>query len=69
MNLLIGFAARTGLRVAEIGYLAILFAGVWLAAAQVPQLNLHRTRTLVAGIALAIGGGLLIIAVHWGHFG
>ena len=69
MNLLIGFAARAGLRVAEIGYLAILFAGVWLAAAQVPQLKLHRTRTLVAGIALAIGGGLLIIAVHWGHFG
>jgi hypothetical protein len=26
-------------------------------------------RTIVAGIALALAGVLLIIATHWGHFG
>jgi hypothetical protein len=28
-----------------------------------------RLRTIVAGIALALAGILLIIATHWGHFG
>jgi hypothetical protein len=28
-----------------------------------------RARKIVAGTALAVGGLLLIIAVHWGHFG
>jgi hypothetical protein len=28
-----------------------------------------RARKIVAGAALAVGGLLLIIAVHWGHFG
>jgi hypothetical protein len=49
--------------------LLVLFAGVWLAAAGIPQLKLATARTIVAGIALAIGGLLLIIATHWGHFG
>ncbi|MGI8572333.1 MAG: hypothetical protein ACR2L9_06870 [Solirubrobacteraceae bacterium] len=47
----------------------VLFAGVWLAAAQLPQLKLPIARTVIAGVALAIGGLLLIIATHWGHFG
>jgi hypothetical protein len=46
-----------------------LFAGIWLAAAQIPQLKLATARTIIAAIALAIGGLLLIIATHWGHFG
>jgi hypothetical protein len=43
----------------------------WLtaAAAQIPQLKLSTARTIIAGIALAIGGLLLVIATHWGHFG
>jgi len=49
--------------------LLLLFAGVWLAAAQVPQFKFGITRTIVAGLALAISGVLLIIATHWGHFG
>ena len=44
-------------------------AGVWLVAAQVPQLNLRSTRTTVAGVLLAIAGLLLVIATHWGKFG
>jgi hypothetical protein len=42
---------------------------LWLAAAQIPQLKLSTARTIIAGIALAIGGLLLVIATHWGHFG
>jgi hypothetical protein len=60
---------HTGRRLAEIGFLLILFAGVWLAAAQFPKLRFASTRTIVAGIALALAGVLLIIATHWGHFG
>lgn len=69
MNLIVAFAVKTGIRVAEIGYLLILIAGVWLVAAQIPQLRLGTARTVVAGLALAVGALLLIIAVHWGHFG
>ncbi|MDQ1421110.1 MAG: hypothetical protein QOJ52_3072 [Acidimicrobiaceae bacterium] len=68
MNLL-ALAQHTGQRLAEIGFLLILFAGVWLAAAQVPKLKFGRARTIVAGVALAFAGLLLIIATHWGHFG
>ena len=66
---LLGFAHRTGVRLAEAGFLLVLFAGVWLAAAQIPQLKFGTARTIVAGVALAIGGALLIVATHWGHFG
>jgi hypothetical protein len=65
----LALAHHTGRRLAEIGFLLILFAGVWLAAAQVPRLRLGTARTIVAGVALALAGLLLIIATHWGHFG
>jgi hypothetical protein len=68
MNLL-ALTQRTGLRLAEIGFLLILFAGVWLVASQIPKLKLGTARTIVAGIALAIAGVLLIVATRWGHFG
>ncbi len=58
-----------GVRLAEVGFLLILFAGIWLAAAQVPRFRLGTARMIVAGIALALGGLLLIIATHWGRFG
>lgn len=69
MNVVIGFAHQSGIRLAEIGFLLLLFAGVWLAAAQVAQFKLGTARTIIAGVALAISGLLLIIAVRWGHFG
>jgi hypothetical protein len=69
MSVVFAISPHTGVRLAEIGFLLILFAGVWLAAAQMPQLRFAAGRTIVAGIALAAGGALLIIATHWGHFG
>lgn len=69
MNFVLALTHQTGRRLAEIGFLLVLFAGIWLAAAQIPRLKLHTVRTIVAGIALAIGGLLLIIATRWGHFG
>jgi hypothetical protein len=62
-------AHHTGRRLAEIGFLLILFAGVWLAAAQIPKFRFATSWTIVAGIALALAGVLLIIATHCGHFG
>jgi hypothetical protein len=59
---------RAGIRLAEIGFLLLLFAGIWLTAAQIPAFRFAKARTIVAGIALAGSGVLLIIATHWGHF-
>ena len=60
---------HTGVRLAEIGFLLLLIAGVWLVAAQLPQLKIARTRSIVAGVLIAVAGLLLIVATHWGHFG
>ena len=60
---------KTGTILAEVGFLLLLFAGVWLAAAQIPAFKLATERTIVASIALALSGLLLIIATRWGHFG
>jgi hypothetical protein len=60
---------QTGVRLAEVGFLLILIAGIWLAAAEIPQLGMQRVRIIVAGAALAASGVLLVVATHWGHFG
>lgn len=60
---------HSSLRLAEIGFLLMLIAGVWLAAAQVPRLGFAHGRTIVAGILIAAGALLEIIAIHWGTFG
>ena len=65
----LALAPHTGVRLAEIGFLLILFAGIWLVAAQIPKFKFGTARTIVAGVALALAGLLLIIATHWGHFG
>jgi hypothetical protein len=64
----VALARHTGVRLAEVGFLLILFAGIWLAAAQIPQFKMATGRTIIAGIALALAGILLLIATHWGHF-
>jgi hypothetical protein len=65
----LALAQHTGMRIAEVGFLLIVFAGVWLVAAQIPVMKFATGRTIVAGVALALAGILLIVAVHSGHFG
>jgi len=65
----LGLSHQTGVTLAEVGFLLILIAGVWLVAAQLPVFRMSTARTIVAGIALALAGVLLLIATHWGHFG
>ncbi len=60
---------QTGIVLAEVGFLLILFAGIWLVAAQIAAFRLPTERTIVAGGALAVAGVLLIVATRWGHFG
>jgi hypothetical protein len=56
------------MRLAEVGFLFILLAGAWLASAQVARFR-GGTLRMLAGVAFAVGGVLLIIAIHWAHFG
>jgi len=63
------FSPHTGNRLAEIGFLLMALAGLWLAAAELPVLRFASARRFIAGLALAAAGVLLIVAVHWGHFG
>jgi hypothetical protein len=68
----LALARQTGVRLAEVGFLLIVIAGVWLVAAEIPALGASRWarfRTIVAGILLASSGVLLIIATRWGGFG
>ena len=61
---------HTGVRLAEVGFLLILIAGVWLVFAEaLNPVKWRRFRTIVSGVLLAVGGLLLILATHWGHFG
>jgi hypothetical protein len=66
---MIALSHRTGVTLAEVAFLLVLFAGIWLVSAQLRIFKMGKFRTIVAGIALACAGLLLIIATHWGHFG
>jgi hypothetical protein len=39
MTVIVAFSARSGDRLAEVAFLLILFAGIWLAVAQLPVLT------------------------------
>jgi hypothetical protein len=67
--MLVGLTHHDGVRIAEVGFLLLVFGGVWLASGQVPFFGHPRARSVVAGLAFALGGVLLIVAIHWGHFG
>jgi hypothetical protein len=69
MYRVIALSHHTGTRLAEVGFLLILFAGVWLVAAEIQVFKFAHARKIVAGAALAVAGILLIVAVHSGHFG
>lgn len=58
----------TGVRFAEVGFLLIVIAGVWLVASELPAMKWAKARSIGAGLLLAAGGVLLIIATHYGEF-
>jgi hypothetical protein len=62
------FTRHTGIRLAEVGFLIFFLGGAWLASAQIPRLRIGSLR-FIGGAALALGALLLIVAIHWGHFG
>jgi len=65
----LALAHQTGVRLAEIGFLLVLFAGVWLPPRQVPNSNLVPLERSSQASRSPLAGLLLIIATHWGHFG
>lgn len=69
MTALSTFSHQTGVRLAEVAFLLLLIAGVWMAVAWIAQSKLQRVRMIVAGVLIAAAGLLLIIAAHWGRFG
>lgn len=66
MNLL-ALSQHSGLRIAEVGFVLSGAAGVALALGAVTPSG-RRIARVVAGLALATGSLLLLIATHWGHF-
>ncbi|HEU5424024.1 MAG TPA: hypothetical protein VFU72_10820 [Nitrolancea sp.] len=60
---------KWGTILAEVGFLLIMIAGVWLVASEIGAFKHSTFRATVAGIGLALAGLLLIIATRWGHFG
>jgi hypothetical protein len=68
MGSMLALTQSTGVRLAEVGFLLIVIAGVWMVAAEILPRRYQRSRLVVAGALLAVAGVLLLIAVHWGHF-
>jgi len=66
---LLTLTAKASDRIAEVGFLLIVIAGIWLVVAEIPALRLSKARRIVAGVALAASGVLLVIATNWGQFG
>ena len=75
---LLAFSHSSGVRVAEVAFLLLFIAGVWIVSASLTKVERTHTwhgiviassrfRMIVAGGMLACGGLLLIIAAHWGH--
>jgi hypothetical protein len=69
VTVVLALTHQTGVRLAEVGFLLILIAGVWLVAAEIPTFKHAQARRIVAGTLLACSGVLLIIATHSGGFG
>jgi len=67
MNLL-AITHHNGIRIAELGF-AIAAVGGGLLALGAISLRSRITANFLAGIALAAGFVLVIVAAHWGHFG
>jgi hypothetical protein len=69
MPFLLAISHHTSVRIAEVGFLLIVIAGVWLVANEFLPPQWHKFRSVVAGLAFTAAGILLLIATHWGLFG
>jgi len=70
--MMVAITHATSVTLAEVGFLLILIAGVWLVASELAFLGAakwHKFRIFVAGVCLTAAGILLIVATHWGSFG
>lgn len=52
--LLLMLSRQTSVRIAEVAFLLVLIAGVWLVAAEVLTPRFHKMRMIVVGSALAV---------------
>jgi hypothetical protein len=68
-SLLLTLSHHTSVRIAEVGFLLILIAGIWMVVAELLPQAWHTFRLVVAGLCFTAAGVLLLIATHWGHFG
>lgn len=69
MALLSAIGRHASTRLAEISFVLVALAGLWLILAEVPTIRHRFGRTRVAGIALVLAGLLLVVAAHFGRFG
>lgn len=68
MSPVVAISHTTGVTVAEVAFLLLVIAGVWIAAAWLlQQQRWMRFRMVVAGLLIGAAGVLLIIATHSGH--
>jgi hypothetical protein len=65
---LLAITQHGGIRIAEIGFLLEAVAGAMFGLGAVTPLG-TRIGKLLGGGALAAGAVLVIVAVHFGHFG
>jgi hypothetical protein len=66
---LLTLTAKASGRIAEVAFLLLVIAGIWLVAAEIPAMKMVKARRIVAGVLIAASGVLLLIATHWGRFG
>ena len=64
--ILLAITKHNGIRIAELGFLLSAVAGAVFALAGITPFG--RVWNFLAGLALAGGSVLLIVAVHWVHF-
>jgi hypothetical protein len=69
VSLLLTISRHTSDRLAEVAFLLILIAGVWMAADALLPPRWHKVRMVVAGVLFAVAGLIMIIVIHSGHFG
>ena len=62
----LAMSVHSTIRVTELGFLLFAIAGVWVVFAELQQNKWTRFRFTVAGLLIAAGAVLNIVATHWG---